>query len=150
MGQVNPQQDPELFTDAAIMKEIKYLIKSNERYGTNDLRTMAYLKLMHFIEDRKAKTGSRKTANEFGGVAPHTHPDGPLCSEGWCGSTGPNNWVLREDTEEDEPYPAFPEVDENGEQRSPGWKYLPTASRKTATAAGYYLVGYNGGIVEGP
>ena len=50
----NPQSHPEMFTDAAIKAEIKYLLRLNKRYGTHVLRTVAYTKLLQVLAERHA------------------------------------------------------------------------------------------------
>lgn len=53
-GDATPQSEPELFTDADIMKEVRYLIRTNKRHGEHPLRTAAYMRMLAFIADRKA------------------------------------------------------------------------------------------------
>lgn len=40
-----PQSHPELFTTEELTAEIKYLMALNRKHGSNEHRTMAYLKL---------------------------------------------------------------------------------------------------------
>ena len=51
---VDPQRNPELFSDVDLMKEVRMLLRMNKKYGSHVLRTVAYTKLTQFIEDRKA------------------------------------------------------------------------------------------------
>lgn len=53
VGEPTPQSNPELFTDAEIRAEIKYLLGLNKRYGTHPLRVEAYLKLGRVLAERK-------------------------------------------------------------------------------------------------
>jgi len=55
IGDPTPQTDPDLFTDAEIRAEIKYLIRTNKRLGSHPLRTLAYLKLERVLTERKGK-----------------------------------------------------------------------------------------------
>jgi len=55
IGEATPQSDPDLFTDAEILAEVKYLLKLNKRYGTAPLRVIAYSKLLHVIAERNGK-----------------------------------------------------------------------------------------------
>ena len=57
----DPQKTPELFTDADLLKEIKMLLRMNTRYGSHHLRTMAYIRLQTFINDRRTKGSPRAT-----------------------------------------------------------------------------------------
>ena len=52
VGEPTPQSDPDLFTDAEIRLEIKYLLGLNKRYGTHPLRVAAYLKLDDVLRSR--------------------------------------------------------------------------------------------------
>ena len=54
VGEATPQSNPELFTDAEIRAEIKYLLKLNKRYGTHILRVNAYLALEDVLRSRSA------------------------------------------------------------------------------------------------
>lgn len=54
LSDVSPQSKPELFTDKDIMREVKMLIRMNAKHGSHVLRTVAYTRLMTFIETRKA------------------------------------------------------------------------------------------------
>ncbi len=54
VGEPTPQSDPDLFTDAEILAEVKYLLRLNKKYGTHHLRVIAYSKLLHILAERKA------------------------------------------------------------------------------------------------
>lgn len=54
MGEPTPQSDPELFSDAELLAEVKYLLGLNKRYGSHYLRTSAYAKLLGILTARKA------------------------------------------------------------------------------------------------
>lgn len=54
IGEPTPQSDPDLFTDAEIRAEIRYLIGLNKRYGSHPLRTVAYHKLLEVLAARHA------------------------------------------------------------------------------------------------
>lgn len=54
VNDVDPQRNPELFSDEDLKREIKMLLGMNKRYGTHVLRVAAYLKIAKFIEDRNA------------------------------------------------------------------------------------------------
>jgi hypothetical protein len=54
---LDPQRNPELFSDADLMKEVRMLIRMNTKHGSHPLRTVAYTKLMQFIDERKASEG---------------------------------------------------------------------------------------------
>lgn len=54
VNDVDPQRNPELFSDEDLKREIKMLLGMNKRYGTHVLRVAAYTKLAQFIEDRNA------------------------------------------------------------------------------------------------
>lgn len=58
VGEATPQSHPELFTDAEIRAEIKYLLRLNKRYGTHILRVNAYLKLDQVLAERARKVKS--------------------------------------------------------------------------------------------
>jgi hypothetical protein len=45
VGEPTPQTDPDLFTTDELTAEIRYLMAANRRYGSNALRTLAYIKL---------------------------------------------------------------------------------------------------------
>ena len=53
VGEATPQSHPELFTDAEIKAEIKYLLGLNKRYGTHILRVRAYQALDDVLKARK-------------------------------------------------------------------------------------------------
>lgn len=55
VGEATPQSHPELFTDAEIRAEIRYLMGLNKRCGTHPLRTAAYLNLGKVLKDRGSK-----------------------------------------------------------------------------------------------
>jgi hypothetical protein len=52
IGEPTPQSHPELFTDAEIQSEVKYLIRMNKRLGSHPLRTMRYLALLRYLDTR--------------------------------------------------------------------------------------------------
>lgn len=52
VGEATPQSHPDLFTDAEVLAEVKYLLRLNKRHGSNVLRTMAYAKLLGVLADR--------------------------------------------------------------------------------------------------
>jgi len=54
VGEATPQSDPDLFTDAEVRAEIKYLLGLNKRYGTHVLRVQAYLKLLDVLKARQS------------------------------------------------------------------------------------------------
>lgn len=53
VGEATPQSDPDLFTDAEIMAEVKYLLRLNKKYGTHPLRVAAYVKLLTYLQQRQ-------------------------------------------------------------------------------------------------
>jgi len=57
VGEPTPQSDPDLFSDAEILAEVKYLIRTNKRFGSHPLRTIAYTRLLHILEQRKTTHG---------------------------------------------------------------------------------------------
>lgn len=57
VGEATPQSDPDLFTDAEIVAEMKYLLQLNKRYGTHVLRVDAYNKLGAVLAARTATVG---------------------------------------------------------------------------------------------
>lgn len=60
VGEPTPQSDPDSFSSEDILAEIKYLMSLN-RKSPNDLRTLAYRRLMDVLKQR-GYTGSIKTA----------------------------------------------------------------------------------------
>lgn len=61
VGEPTPQTAPGKFSSEDILAEIKYLIAGNRQWGSNELRTMAYMKLMKILSDR-GYTGPAKAA----------------------------------------------------------------------------------------
>lgn len=53
VGEATPQSHPDLFTDAEIRAEVRYLLGLNKRYGTHVLRVKAYLTLLDVLKARK-------------------------------------------------------------------------------------------------
>lgn len=53
MSDPTPQTHPELFSDDDIMVEVRYLQRLNKRYGSNALRTMAYIDLLKVVAERR-------------------------------------------------------------------------------------------------
>jgi hypothetical protein len=49
-----PQTDPDLFSDAQLVAEIRHLRGIDKRYGAHPLRAMARLKLYEVLNDRAA------------------------------------------------------------------------------------------------
>lgn len=54
VGEASPQTSPELFTDAELMTEVRYLMRLNKRHGSHPLRTAAYMRLLAELDRRKA------------------------------------------------------------------------------------------------
>jgi hypothetical protein len=54
VGGLHPQSNPELFTDAVLRAEIKYLLGLNRRYGTHILRVQAYQRLTAILAERNS------------------------------------------------------------------------------------------------
>ena len=54
-----PQTSPELFDDADLMKEIRYLRATNRRHGEHTLRTLAIVRLTTELARRKAARGGQ-------------------------------------------------------------------------------------------
>lgn len=52
VGEPTPQSHPERFSTEDIQAEIRHLLSLNKRYGSNPLRTAAYLKLARIIAER--------------------------------------------------------------------------------------------------
>lgn len=50
----SPQSHPEWYTDSDIRKEIKMLLRMNEKYGTHILRVNAYLALDAVLKSRQS------------------------------------------------------------------------------------------------
>ncbi len=46
-----PQDAPNLFTRGTLVKEVKYLIRCNTRFGSHILRTILYTRIMRYIAD---------------------------------------------------------------------------------------------------
>lgn len=63
VGEATPQSDPDLFTDAEILAEIKYLLRLNKRYGTHLLRVVAYTRLMDYLANRRATGATDQECN---------------------------------------------------------------------------------------
>jgi hypothetical protein len=53
VGEATPQTDPDKFTDDEVVAEVKYLMRTNKRYGSHPLRTAAYMRLLKVLEERK-------------------------------------------------------------------------------------------------
>lgn len=70
VSESTPQSSPELFTDAEILGEVKYLLRLNKIHGTHVLRVAAYLKLERFLRERTEATGAVVAGK--GGTPVHT------------------------------------------------------------------------------
>jgi len=73
VGEPTPQSDPDLFSDAEIRAEIKYLIRTNKRLGSHPLRTLAYLKLERVLAERHGRPDCRNCGGDGFTV------DAPVC-----------------------------------------------------------------------
>ena len=58
VGGLNPQSNPEMFTDAVLQAEIRHLLRLNKRYGTHILRVQAYQQLLAVLADRRNQEGT--------------------------------------------------------------------------------------------
>lgn len=54
VGEPTPQSDPDAFSVEDLRAEARYLLNANRRWGTNDLRTLAYLKLLRIAAERES------------------------------------------------------------------------------------------------
>jgi len=53
MGEATPQSDPDMFTDAEILAEAKYLLRMHYRLGGDPQRTLAFQKLKNILRERE-------------------------------------------------------------------------------------------------